>query len=743
MRWRRLTARAAGPALAEVTAALVASAAGALVYRGFFATAGYLLPLGLACLVGGLTAAVPGRRRGWPSVLPAAAGLALVIVFGVFRGSVSEVFAGMRGSWNRLLAVSVPADPWGELLVVPTLVMWAAAFTSVVLVLRTRSSLGPLVPPLAGFVFAVFVVGNQAGGHATATAVFAVAALVLVAIRAHRAGGAGTVRVERQSARSITAFGVVGLMLAGSALFGFAGGRVLPVASGDHRFDVRDVLAPPISSTDTLTPLARLKSQLAEEPARELFTVRLDLDSYTNVDRIRTAALDVFDGTTWTSEDSYRVAGSRLTADPALSRAKQVTAHIELKDLSGPHLPVIGWPSRLATTTGNRTSIGFDPASGVLVSTAPKLQGLRYDITSEISIRDEGLALATATPGHRRSLPDGMPEPLRALGTTLTGATAYGRLVTLENYLRALPIRLTQRPGHSYAAIARLLDSGLDGGGYAEQHAAAFTVIARAMGFPARVAVGYRLHDYRGGAFRVSTADAHAWSEVHFAGYGWVAFEPSNSDPGTSPNRPAEVPRVVPSQPAPPATTAAPAPSAATQRSEAADGQGLGWNSVRDGGVLLVAGAALLVLLGCGFVVTVKAHRRRRRNQSPDHAERVLGAWQEQVDRLVERGITAPVSLTFHEIAEAVRDRLGDAALLVEASADLATTAVYAPERLGAADADEAWDLVARLRSRLHPGLVSAARLRALVDPRPLWTGWSTARQRRHARESLEVGRYR
>jgi transglutaminase-like putative cysteine protease len=740
---RRLSTLAPGPALVEVTLALVAAAAGALVYRGFFATPGYLFSLGLACLVGGATAAAPGRRGTWSALLPAVAGLALVIVVGVFRGEGSAVLDGMRGSWNRLLAVAVPADPWGELLVVPALVMWAAAFTSVVLVLRTRSVAAPLVPPLAGFVFALFVVGNQAGGHATATVVFAVAALAVIAIRAHRATGTGPVRVERQSARSITSLGLVGLMLAGCALFGVVGGQLLPVASGDHRFDVRDVLAPPISSTDTLTPLARLKSQLAEEPARELFTVRLDMDSYTNVDRIRTAALDRFDGTTWTSADTYRVAGSRLTADPALTRAKQVTAHVELKDLAGPHLPVIGWPSRLDATGGSRGSLGFDPASGVLVSTEPKLQGLRYDVTGEIGVRDEGLEVAATTPGHSRSLPNGMPEPVRALAAQLTGPTGYDRLVTLESYLQTMSMKLTQRPGHSYAAVNRLLDGGPDGGGYAEQHAAAFTVIARAMGFPARVAVGYRLRNYRGNAFQVTTADAHAWSEVHFSGYGWVAFEPSGSDYGVTPNRPAEVPRLVPPQPAAPTTSAAPAPPTATQLSEAADGQGFGWNSVRDGGVLALAAAVLLVLLTCGLVAIAKARRRRRRRQSPDHAGRVLGAWQEQVDRLTERGITPPVSLTFREIAEHARGRLGDAARLVEASADLATTAVYAPESLDGAAADQAWDLVAELRTRLHPRRVSAARLLAVVDPRPLWTVWSTARQRRQARESLEVGRYR
>jgi transglutaminase-like putative cysteine protease len=737
MTWRRFVP---GAALVEVTLALMATAAGALVYREFFATPGYLLSLGFACLVGGLTAA-PIHRRAWSTPLPAVAGLALVIVFGVFRGEGSAVLHGMRGSWNRLFAVAVPADPWAELLVVPALVTWAAAFASVVLVLRARNVLTPLVPPLAGFVFAVFVVGNQAGGHATATAAFLVAALALIAIRAHRA--TGTVRVERRPARSLGALGIVGLMVAVSASFGVAGGQVLPIASGKHRFDLRDLLAPPITTTDTLTPLAMLKSQLTEAPARELFTVRLDADSSTQVDRIRTAALDEFDGSTWTSADTYRVAGSHLTIDPALNRSRQVTAHIEVKDLSGPYLPVLGWPTRLDPTSGADGRLGFDPSSGVAISAAQKLDGLSYDVTGEVSLQDEGLTQAVPTPGHPRSLPDGMPEPLRAETAEFADRTGYDRLVALEHRLRTVPTNLNRLPGHSYAAIVRLLSTGVDSGGYAEQQAAAFAVIARAMGYPARVAVGYRLRDYRGGAFKVSTADAHAWPEVHFAGYGWVTFEPSGPISPESAHRPAKAPRVVPPPPAPAATTPSPAPPAIAQNTGAVNGQRFGWDNVRDGTVLGVVAAVLLVLMACGFVTIAKTHRRRRRRRAPGPAARVLGAWQEQIDRLTERGVTPPVSLTFHEVAQYVRDALGEAAQLVEQSAELATTAVYAPECLADADADRAWQLVAGLRSQIHARSGPLARLRTAVDPRPLWTVWSTGRQRRLARERLEVGRYR
>ncbi|GGU32225.1 transglutaminase TgpA family protein [Lentzea flava] len=742
MTWRRFTS---GGLLAEVALAVVAAAAGALVYHRFFATPDYLAVLAPACLAGGAAAAL-GHRRSWVTPILAVAGLALVMVCGVFRGDASAVLSGLHGSWNRLLTVTAPADSWGELLAAPALVVWAAAFSSVLLVLRTRNPLAPLAPSLAGFLFALFAVGNQAGGHLVATVVFLAAALVLIAIRTHRNTGDGTVRIERQSSRPVVALVVAGSTVAAGALFGLAGGQVSPLASGDHRFDPRDLLAPPVASTDALTPLSQLKKQLNESPPRPLFTVRMTLDGTMPVDRVRTAALDTFDGTTWTATDTYRVAGSHLTVDPALQHRKPVTARIELQGLAGPYLPVVGWPSRLDGPGETRGRFGFDPRSGVVVSTGPISPGFTYDVTGEVYVSDKDLAQAATTTTQSPPLPAGVPDAVRTLAASAADrndTSPRDRLRSLEAALLVKDPRPNRPPGHSYAAIARALAEGDAGGGYAEQYAAAFTVVARMWGYPARVAVGYRLRGAADGVFQVTTADAHAWPEVHFAGYGWVAYDPTSTEDEITRNPPPEAPRVVPPQPAPSTTAPVPAPRADSPSADAPDEQGFHWDNVLNGTLVLVPSVVLLVLLTAGFVVFGKARRRRRRRLDPDDAARVLGAWQEQLDRLVERGVSAPVSLTFHEVARHVRGSLGDAADPIAATAELATKAIYAPEHLDRHDADEAWKLLARLNAELYPRRLSAARLRAALDPRPLWTSWSVARRRRHAGERLETGRYR
>jgi transglutaminase-like putative cysteine protease len=77
--------------------------------------------------------------------------------------------------------------------------------------------------------------------------------------------------------------------------------------------------------------------------------------------------------------------------------------------------------------------------------------------------------------------------------------------------------------------------------GYCVQYAQAFAILARALGIPARIAIGYTAGipgpDH---TWDVTTADAHAWPELYFPGYGWLRFEPTPS--GSHGQGTAEVP---------------------------------------------------------------------------------------------------------------------------------------------------------------------------------------------------------
>lgn len=65
--------------------------------------------------------------------------------------------------------------------------------------------------------------------------------------------------------------------------------------------------------------------------------------------------------------------------------------------------------------------------------------------------------------------------------------------------------------------------------GFCEHYAAAFVVLMRAAGIPARVVGGYQGGEFNplDGYLVVRQSDAHAWAEVWLAGQGWVRVDPT------------------------------------------------------------------------------------------------------------------------------------------------------------------------------------------------------------------------
>ena len=59
------------------------------------------------------------------------------------------------------------------------------------------------------------------------------------------------------------------------------------------------------------------------------------------------------------------------------------------------------------------------------------------------------------------------------------------------------------------------------------------TIMARELGMPARVVVGYTsgTYDAKTQTWVVRGSNAHAWTQIYFDGYGWINFEPSPSFP--------------------------------------------------------------------------------------------------------------------------------------------------------------------------------------------------------------------
>jgi transglutaminase-like putative cysteine protease len=517
---------------------------------------------------------------------------------------------------------------------------------------------------------------------------------------------------------------------------GIAGARYLPVASGTDRFDLRDVVPVQLDVGDTITPLAGLKSQL-REPSRPVFTVRLGGD-WQGVDRVRTAALDSYDGSLWTSSDRFLLAGSALPANESITDQRLVTLEVTIDELPGPYLPALGWPVRM-----DAPRFGFSEDSGVLATDTPSTAGLHYNLVAQLGPAgglDNAVPELAASTKRYTELPPGMPPEIRLKATELASEVSqpYAKLLAIQDYLQGIAYSLDARPGHSYDALSRLFSTDpVDRVGYAEQFAAAFAVLARSQGFPARVAVGYLLREDEREAdtYAVTTVSAHAWAEVNLTGYGWVPFEPT--DPQRRAGTVAEPPEQEAGQ-------RQPQPDDEATASQPGEDPTLpvltsGRAKLLDWALWVLIALAVLVAL-TPVAVAAEKLRRRRRRRSGGRATRVVGAWQEAMDRLVAHGITISAAQTVNEVAYRARLRFGDSAGAVVTLAPLVTRALYSPVEPDDATVRQAWLLDSKLGRDLRKARGALVTVRSWIDPRPLFARRRDARRRRRTLDQLTRG---
>ncbi|MCR4408389.1 MAG: DUF4129 domain-containing protein [Anaerolineae bacterium] len=123
-----------------------------------------------------------------------------------------------------------------------------------------------------------------------------------------------------------------------------------------------------------------------------------------------------------------------------------------------------------------------------------------------------------------------LPERVTALAQELVAGieTPYDRAQALEAYLRTIPYTLDVKPPPEGRDVVDYFLFDLRQG-YCDYYATAMVVLARSVGLPARLAVGYApgRYDGEGGFFEVTGEQAHSWVEVYFPRYGWIPFEPT------------------------------------------------------------------------------------------------------------------------------------------------------------------------------------------------------------------------
>jgi transglutaminase-like putative cysteine protease len=428
----------------------------------------------------------------------------------------------------------------------------------------------------------------------------------------------------------------------------------------------------------------------------------------------RIATLDEFDGITWRSSGQFVPTGGRVPPVLGSSPTRAVTASVTVETLTGPWLPAPESPVDIEGTPAL-----VDPDDAVLLSVSGLQPSLTYTVTSHVATpRPDALRLAApAQDPATTGLPAGMPQSIVDLARTATqGATfPFQQAVRLESYLASTEVNdLTAPPGHTYGHLAYFLN--VSHRGTTEQFATAFAVMARALGLPTRIAVGFGAGVAGpNGGWLIRGGDALVWPEVAFAGLGWVPFYPTPSvgshAKGTVPTpagAPAGRDRIDADLNADRSTAASPQLPGPDGTASASAGAGTNWWW----SLLGVPALCLAYLAAAAIVPWLRSLRRRG---ARGEQARVAAAWADLLPRLAPLNLGDLAALTTGEVAARADPRLErPAAERLRRLAELADAAGFSAASPAPGSAIDAWDSARRLRRPV----AAAAGLRAVLRDR-------------------------
>lgn len=486
-----------------------------------------------------------------------------------------------------------------------------------------------------------------------------------------------------------------------------------------------------------LNPLVDLGEDLRRDSIVQALTYTTDAPGGLY---LRLATLDEFTGIIWTPDTATDPVSDIADFPPAPGLADAVPraaydVDIQIEDVSGRWLPV---PYPATSVTGIEGDWRWEPDGLSVRSNGSDARGQDYTV-SFLDIEPDAAQLTTdVAPIDKErylELPSSSMDIQRLAEEVAGAGSTYERAIALQDYFTG---------GEFTYSLDTPVDDNYDGtgigvieeflvtkSGYCIHFASTMAVMARAVGIPSRMVVGF-LPGTRGSTgdrneFTVTSSELHAWPELYFEGIGWLRFEPTpgrgslpdysslaavddpatpefeGQNPEAAPNvAPTAAPTRTPEEPvdvAPVATAAAnPLPA-----------------------ILAIAlGLLVLLLLPAGFRLVVRWRRMRAVRTGRDAA----AAWAEIRDTAHDHDWVAPDSETPRQLSARLAIVVGDDAVArlqsgVEAAAyDRPDSTAMTPEDVD--DLRRAIASAATLRVRLRAIFLPPSLLARFRPPPPL-----------------------
>ena len=458
---------------------------------------------------------------------------------------------------------------------------------------------------------------------------------------------------------------------------------------------------------------------------------------------LRLTALDDFTGVAW-GPTSVEVDAGNTVAEvgpppglvEAIPRSEEST-DIVIGSIRSRWLPAPYAPASIEGLVGNWS---WEPEGLAIRSERSNARAQKYRVESlDIAPSIEQLVAAgtTVPAGLERylQLPADLPEVVGATAAEVVGAAGsnYDKAVALQDFFRSGDFFYSEQApvqdGYDGSGASVLADFLEAKSGYCVHFSSAMAAMARTLGIPARIAVGFTpgqattVPNDDGDLeveYRVTTDNLHSWPELYFADIGWVRFEPTpgrGSPPAFAPlvaDDPA-TPDVDESEPLPEPTSTASAPPVAPEAldPETAPEVGPGAQSPVSTTSWGLAALALLLLVPWAL----RAIRRARRLRLVDDGS-AAAAWDELRDTADDLGLATSDTRTPRQLVIDLAPHLDDRGRSALDRVRAALESEAFGRRDGSPDSDDLRAVLRALRRKagVPRRLVAALAPRSLVQ---------------------------
>jgi hypothetical protein len=635
--------------------------------------------------------------------------------------SLASLAIGSVYGWADIVTLRTPIGAPEYIAVVPYFAAWIVALVSTSLATRwiaqkprTAWRFGiALIGPVVLYVAGILIGTDEPYEAGLRGVVFAILALIWLGWRRPNAatvapGGANRLRNRKLAGTAIVVGGAV--LLGGGAGFWLA-------PANDERFVLRDEIEPPFDPLQYPSPLSGFRHYTKQVTDEQLFTV----SGLQPGNVVRLATLDSFTGKLWTvtgpetatnGSGSFALVGREIPAQKFVTPEVRSDVTVTIDTYDDVWLPSVGYLTDLEFTGGDAENesdnLRYNNATGTAVLTSGLKQGDSYTLSA---IEQRVLTPADLEEARTASIElppvTGIPD----LATSKAQEFA-GTATTPAAQLQAIQLSLTEngflshgrasdstpsRAGHGADRVTELF-SRLQMIGDQEQYASAFALMARSLGYPARVVMGFAPEiSGEEPSITVTGDDVTAWVEVAFDGIGWVAYNPTPDEtdiPQAQVPKPQSEPQ--PQVRQPPRSESDEDDLLTPVELEESDEDDNGDPFVLPGWVLAI-GLSLLIPAAIIFipliiVSAIKVRRARKRREAERGPDQVAGAWQEMLDQYSELGFDVPKRSTRLMIAERLEAQLAEHPVRLRSLAAAADEAVFDGQDVDPERSEKVWN---------------------------------------------------